>query len=161
MAIALLANGAVNNIHHAKYDLESLMYVAFYCATMLKGPNNTWRESADCKAHTSIPMREWFDVSCIDYSYGKMARTKLGHMTMFENSIINRMESYFSPLFAGFRALKSAVLPSPEDFVSSPIVHDVMISIFNEILESLPAEHTVATQMKRGTKRRRAGDVPK
>ena len=42
MAIALLLNGASETDHYAKYDLESIMYVLFYCATMLKGLNDCW-----------------------------------------------------------------------------------------------------------------------
>src|SRR5438270_13754744 len=152
MAIALLVNGATDSIHHAKYDLKSLMYVAFYCATMLKGPNDSHRTKADFKAQSSIPMLELFDLHCLETSYAHMGHTKLGHMILFEDAIIQRMDSYFSLLFPGFRTLKDAVFPGKDFYTDSPINHDTMIGIFGDMLNNLPNEHRVATLMKQGVK---------
>lgn len=155
MAIGLLYNGEKDNIHHAQYDLESLMYVALFCATMLKGPNDSWRLDADFKALHSIPMQEWFDLRDLEATYKAMGRRKVSHMALFEDSIISKMDPYFSPLFDGFLALKNAVFPPGAGYFNSPITHDVMIKIFNNILSGLPKEHTAASQMKRGVKRTR------
>jgi len=155
MAIALLLDDNAGGIHHAKYDLESLMYVMFYCGTMLKGPNGSWREEVDFKAHRSIPMREWFDLRCIKSSYAKMGRIKISHMTVFDDAIIKRMDSFFSPLFPGFRQLKEAAFPPGTDsYANSQIDHQKMIDIFNSILTNLPEEHTT----KRGVKRSLPGE---
>jgi hypothetical protein len=149
MAIALLLDVDTDGLHHAKYDLESLMYVFFYCGTMLKGPKYRWRDEADFKAYTSIPMREWFDLRGLESSYAKMGRTKISHMAVFENTIIDRMDKYFSPLFQGFRQLKEAVFPPGESYTKSPINHQRMIEVFNDILANLPAEHTTMRGIKR------------
>lgn len=152
MAIALLLGGAVETVYYAKYDLESLMYVAFYCATMLKGPNDSWRVEADLEGQ-SIPMKEWFDSRRLDSSFGQMGRTKIGHMALFELAIIERMDAYFSPLFPGFRSLKAAVFPNSETYGNSPIDHTVMIDIFDAILEDLAPD-----SVTRGTKRVHPGE---
>lgn len=152
MAIALLLNGASETLHYAKYDLESIMYVTFYCATMLKGPNDSWRRTDELKAQ-SVPMQEWFDLRQLEGSYTQMGRTKASHMVFFERTIISKMDSYFTPLFSGFRELKEALFPNSDSLIDSPIDHKTMITIFNSILRNLPTEHTVATSMKRGTKR--------
>lgn len=152
MAIALLLNGASETVHYAKYDLESIMYVAFYCATMLKGPNDSWRGEDDLKAQ-SVPMQEWFDLRQLEASYTQMGRTKASHMVFFERTIISKMNPYFTPLFSGFRALKESLFPDSDSLTNSPIDHKTMIATFNSILHDLPEEHTVATLMKRGTKR--------
>ena len=67
MGIGLPLNGASELLQrwYAKYIIE-LIYVAFYCATMLKGPNDSWRVEADLTGQ-SIPMNEWFDMP--DYSW--------------------------------------------------------------------------------------------
>jgi len=80
MAIALLLTGATETLHYAKYDLESLMYVAFYCATMLKGPNDCWRVEDDLEGQI-IPMKEWFEPR---YPFGQMG---MGHLALFEEAI--------------------------------------------------------------------------
>ncbi|KAF8798240.1 hypothetical protein BYT27DRAFT_7048492, partial [Phlegmacium glaucopus] len=98
--------------HHAKYDLESLMYVLFFCATMLKGPNGTWRKEDDFRVHRSISLREWFDLRSLNHSYAKMGHTKISHMVVFENAVIKRMDPFFSPLFPGIHQLKDAIFPS-------------------------------------------------
>jgi hypothetical protein len=155
MAIALLLNGAAETVHYAKYDLESLMYVAFYCATMLKGPNDSWRMEADLGGQ-SIPMQEWFEPHHLDSSFGQMGCTKIGHMALFEDAIIKRMDGYFSPLFPAFRSLKAAVFPSNESYCDSPIDHNTMIYIFHNTLkvtEGLSADSVT----NRGTKRVHSG----
>ena len=154
MAIALLLDDGIGGIHHAKYDLESLMYVLFFCATMFKGPNGTWRNETDFKAYSSIPLREWFDLRSLEQSYAKMGRTKVGHMAVFEDAVIKKMAPFFSPLFPGIRQLKDAVFPpGTVSYHDSPITHMQMIDIFNKILADLPEEHT----MKRGIKRNLPG----
>lgn len=157
MAIALLLGAHIDNTHHSKYDLESLMYVTFFCATMLKGPYDAWRTEVDFKALESTPMREWFDLRDLEATYKQMGRKKVSHMTIFETSIIQKMAPYFEPLFPGFRNLKNAVFPKSgeDDFTNSPIDHDTIITIFNNILSSLPAQHRVAApeKPKRGVKR--------
>lgn len=157
MAIALLMNGATETVHYAKYDLESLMYVAFYCATMLKGPNDSWRVEGDLKGQ-SIPMREWFELLTFNSLYGKMGRTKIGHMALFEKAIIQKMDAYFSPLFPGFRALKAAVFPDSNSYFDSPINHDTMIRIFGDMLKDLPEGHSANSFRKQGTKRVHSGE---
>lgn len=148
MAITLLLGVDTDGTHHAKFDLESLMYVLFFCATMLKGPNDTWRNENDFKAYNSIPLREWFDLRHLDQSYAKMGHTKISHMVLFEDAVIKRMAPFFSPLFPGIRQLKDAVFPPGiESYGNSPIDHPHMIDIFNNILTNLPEEHT------RGVKR--------
>jgi hypothetical protein len=153
MAIAVLSmEDDTGYIHHAKYDLESLMYVAFYCATMLKGPNGNWREESDFKVHTSVPLREWFDLRRLKGSYRSMGRIKIGHMTTFDTSVLKKMDPFFSPLFPGFRQLRDAFFPPGTDTLSyfdSCITHPKMIAIFNDILTNLSEEHTT----KRGLKR--------
>ena len=149
MAIALLLDVDAGGIHHSKYDLESLMYVMFFCATMLKGPNYMWRKEVDFMAYHSVPLREWFDLRSLNQSYAKMGRTKIGHMVVFENAVIDRMDPFFSPLFPGIRQLKDAVFPpGTASYHNSPITHTQMIKIFNNILATLPEEHTT----QRGTK---------
>ena len=155
MAIALLLDAHIDNTHHAKYDLESLMYVCFFCATMLKGLYDDWRTEVDFRAQESTLMREWFDLRDLEATYKQMGRKKVSHMAIFESSIIEKMAPYFQPLFLGFRALKNAVFPPGGEYTNSPINHDTMITIFNDILSNLPEQHTVAAPMrpKRGVKR--------
>lgn len=102
-------------------------------------------------------MQEWFDLRQLETSYKQMGRKKASHMIFFEDTIIKKMDKYFSPLFPGFRALKQAVFPNTESFSESPIDHDTMIVVLNTMLQDLPKEYTVATQRKRGTKRACAG----
>jgi len=152
MAIALLLGVDTDGLHHAKYDLESLMYVLFYCGTMLKGPKGHWREEADFKAHSSIPMREWFDLRGLESSYAKMGHTKISHMAVFENAIIERMYTFFPPLFHGFHQLRDAIFPlslGSRSYTNSPINHQRMIEILNDVLANLPAEHTTMRGIKR------------
>jgi hypothetical protein len=153
MAIALLLDESNGGTHHAKYDLESLMYVLLFCATMLDGPNDTWRQEADFQAYRSIPLREWFDLRHINQSYTKMGRTKTSHMVHFEESVIQNMAPFFSPLFPGIRQLKDAVFPpgtQSSGFRDSPIDHRRMIDIFNHILATLPEERKTRRGIKRG-----------
>lgn len=144
MAIALLLGAHNDNTHHAKYNLESLMYVSFFCATMLKGLGDDWQMEVEFKAQESTPMREWFDLHDLEATYKQMGKKKVSHMVIFESSIIEKMAPYFEPLFPGFRALKKAVFPPREEYTNSPINHDTMIAIFNAILSDLPKEHTIA-----------------
>lgn len=155
MAIALLLDALKDNTHYAKYDLESLMYVSFFCATMLKGPYDDWRTEVDFKAQESTPMREWFDLRDLEATYKQMGRKKVSHMAIFKSSIIEKMAPYFKPLFHGFHVLKAAVFPPGEGYTNSPINHNTIITIFNDILANLPKEHTIAAPMKpkRGVKR--------
>jgi hypothetical protein len=161
MAIALLlgANAGGDITHYAKYDLESLMYVTFFCATMLKGPYDSWRTEHDFKAQESTPMREWFDLNRLEGSYSQMGRMKVSHMEIFEPSIIQKMAPYFKPLFPGFTDLRNTVFPPGSKYTDSEIKHDAMITVFNKILSGLPQEHRVAAPMptipKRGVKRTR------
>lgn len=150
MAIALLLDIDKGGDHYAKYDLESLMYVMLFCATMLKGPNGTWRSEADFKGYQSVPLREWFDLRSLEHSYRRMGRSKASHMLYFEEAVIRKMDPYFSPLFPGIRQLKEAIFPAGiTDYSNSQIDHQKMIDIFNDILANLPEEHTA----KRGVKR--------
>lgn len=152
MAIALLLDESNGGTHHAKYDLESLMYVLLFCATMLDGPNDTWRQEADFKAYRSIPLREWFDLRHINQSYTKMGRTKTSHMVHFEEAVIQKMAPFFSPLFPGIRQLKDAVFPpgtQSSGFHDSPINHKQMIDIFDYILATLPEECKTIRGIKR------------
>lgn len=152
MAIALLLNNENGGDHHAKYDLESLFYVLLFCATMLKGPNGTWRSENDFTSYQSIPLREWFDLRSFEHSYKKMGRAKASHMMFFEDTVIQKMDPFFSPLFPGIRQLKKAIFPptaESTDYSNSPIDHQQMINLFNDILANLPEEHTA----KRGIKR--------
>lgn len=155
MAIALLLGAHIDNTHHSKYDLESLMYVSFFCATMLKGPYDTWRTQDDFKALESTPMREWFDLRDLEATYKQMGRKKVSHMEIFETSIIEKMAPYFAPLFPGFRKLKNAVFPSGQGYTNSSINHRAIIKIFNDILSDLPEQYRVAApeKPKRGVKR--------
>jgi len=159
MAIALLLGGDADTTHYSKYDLESLMYVTFFCATMLKGPYDSWRTELDFSAQQSTPMREWFDLRQLEGTYKQMGRKKVSHMEIFESSIIQKMSPYFEPLFPGFRTLRNAVFPPGRGYIDSPINHDAIITIFNDILSGLPGEHRVAApipiQPKRGIKRNR------
>ena len=160
MAIALLLGASVEDTtHYAKYDLESLMYVTFFCATMLKGPYDSWRTELDFRAQESTPMREWFDLNQLEGTYKQMGRKKVSHMEIFEPSIIQKMAPYFAPLFPGFINLRNAVFPPGSQYTNSPINHNTMITIFNDILSGLPQEHRVPapilTMPKRGVKRTR------
>ena len=112
MAIALLLDALKDNTHYAKYDLKSLMYVSFFCATMLKGPYDDWRTEVDFKAQESTPMREWFDLRDLEATYKQMGQKKVSHMEIFKSSIIEKMAPYFKPLFPGFYALKDAFFPT-------------------------------------------------
>ena len=158
MAIALLLGGDGDSTHHSKYDLESLMYVTFFCATMLKGPGS-WRTEKEFKDQQSTPMREWFDLRCLEGTYKQMGRTKVSHMEIFESSIIQKMAPLFKPLFPGFRRLRDAVFPPGKGYTDSPITHDAIINIFNDMLSNLPEEHRVAAPIlikpKQGVKRSR------
>jgi len=75
-----------------------LHFTAPQCS-LLKGPNDSWRVEDDLEGQ-SIPMKEWFEPR---YPFGQMGHTKMGHMTLFEEAIIKRMDAYFPPLFPGFR----------------------------------------------------------
>ena len=99
MSIALLMNGAEGVIHEVKHDLESLFYVVIYCAMMLKGPHGSWQVDEDFKSYTSMPMKEWFSLVGMEFSYAHMGRLKLSHMEDFDCSIIQRMDCYFFQAF--------------------------------------------------------------
>ena len=82
------------------------MYVLFFCATMLKGPHQTWRKEVDLKAYNSVPLREWFDLHSLNQLYEKMGCTKIGHMVVFKSAVINRLDPLFPPSFQVFINLK-------------------------------------------------------
>ena len=88
MAITLLLGADADTTHYSKYDFESLMYVTLFCATMLKGPYNSWRMELDFSAQQSTPMREWFDLHQLEGTYKQMGHKKVSHMEIFESSII-------------------------------------------------------------------------
>lgn len=164
MSISLLMNGAEGVIHEVKHDLESLFYVAIYCATMLKGPHGSWRVDEDFKSYTSTPMKEWFSLGGMEFSYAHMGRLKLSHMEDFDHSIIQRMDRYFSPLFPGFQALRDAAFPLQKNtYVNCQLDYEPMIATFNDILASLPQKHTrpepmpraITVAVNKGVKRKR------
>lgn len=157
MAISLLLNSNPDDIHHAEYDLESLFYVAIFCATALKGPNNHWRTSEELYGTKlqpqSTPVMEWFEVEALKRTYGRMGREKLAHMVLFKTAVIGRMNAYFAPLFPGLIALKQALFPGDiaESHVLPPISHEKMEKIFEGMLEQLPEGEKV--HGSRGVKR--------
>ena len=148
MVIALLLDALKDNTHCTKYNLESLMYVSFFCATMLKGPYDDWRMEVNFKAQESTPTREWFDLRDLEATYKQIGQKKVSHMEIFKSSIIEKMAPYFKPLSPGFYALKDAVFPPGEGYINSPINHNTIITIFNDILSHLPKEHTISVVMK-------------
>ena len=101
-------------------------------------------------------MREWFDLCRLEGIYKQMGCEKVSHMEIFESLIIQKMSPYFEPLFPGFHTLRNAVFPPRREYIDSPINHDAIITIFNDILSGLPGEHRVATpipiQPKQGIK---------
>ena len=54
------------------------------------------------------------------------------------------MAPFFKLLFPGFRPLRDAVFPPGKGYTDSPITHDAIITIFNDMLSNLPEEHRVA-----------------
>jgi hypothetical protein len=98
-------------------------------------------------------MREWFDLSDLENTYKQMGRKKVSHMELFKDSIIEKMTPYFEPLFSGFWLLRDTVFPPGKGYVNSPITHDAMKAIFNDILSGLPEEYRVAAEKPKKRKR--------
>ena len=146
MAMKILLNNGSGIVHEPRFDLESLFYVLIYLCMNLKGPGNQVRTTADLRQYQSFPLAEWFSA---EGSFRKLGRVKMGQLVTFEQSILNFFPPYFNDLKPCVTSLYRAICPHGNP-VDSPVTHDMVISIFDDALKSLPLVETLPKQTNSG-----------
>ena len=84
--------------HSGNHDLESLFYVLLYISTFYSGPQKRMKQAELLKTHSSVSMLEWVNPKAFLQSFRFLGRLKMGHLIVFEYSIVPKITSFFSVL---------------------------------------------------------------
>jgi hypothetical protein len=113
-------------------------FVLIYICTNLSGPGAIWTQE-ELHQFSSIPLSSWIKTSNSLHAIGI---AKLGAICKLNSLTLRFFVPYFKDLKECVRKLLKAMYSSPGK--PAPVLHDVVIKIFDETLQPLPHEAIVS-----------------